>query len=90
MIPDSIPSHLLDWLLSGDVAIQYQARRDLLSEERPDLRARLHDRLRDHIAARPILTWRRPARPVAGTGCRRCGSWLILQSGDALVKSSGG
>ena len=32
---------VLDWLLAGDVSIQYQTRRDLLDEERPDLRARI-------------------------------------------------
>lgn len=37
----SITNDLLDWLLAGDVAIQHQARRDLLGAERPDLRARI-------------------------------------------------
>ncbi len=32
---------VIDWLLEGDVAIQYATRRDLLDEERPDLRARI-------------------------------------------------
>jgi hypothetical protein len=32
---------LIDWLLEGDVAIQYQVYRDLLGEERPDLQARI-------------------------------------------------
>ena len=32
---------VLDWLLSGDVSIQFQVHRDLLGEERPDLRARI-------------------------------------------------
>jgi hypothetical protein len=41
MTPLSIPNDLIDWLLAGDVAIQYQVRRDLLDEERPDLRARI-------------------------------------------------
>ena len=41
MTPVSIPNDLIDWLLAGDVAIQYQVRRDLLDEERPDLRARI-------------------------------------------------
>lgn len=41
MKPDPIPLHLLDWLLAGDVAIQYQVYRDLLHQERPDLRARI-------------------------------------------------
>ncbi|MFO7678546.1 MAG: hypothetical protein R6X34_00700 [Chloroflexota bacterium] len=36
-----IANDLLNWLLTGDVAIQYQAYRDLLDEERPDLRARI-------------------------------------------------
>ena len=30
-----------DWLLQGDVAIQYQTHRDLLGADRPDLRARI-------------------------------------------------
>lgn len=36
-----IPDHLFRWLLAGDVAIQYQVHRDLLKEDRPDLRARI-------------------------------------------------
>ncbi len=33
--------NLIDWLLDGDVAIQYQTYRDLLDEERPDLQRRI-------------------------------------------------
>ncbi len=33
--------HLIDWLLHGDVAIQYQVHRDLLSDNRQDLRNRI-------------------------------------------------
>lgn len=40
-MPDPITNDLLNWLLAGDVAIQYQVYRDLLDEERPDLRARI-------------------------------------------------
>ena len=32
---------VIGWLLAGDVSIQYQVHRDLLGEERPDLRARV-------------------------------------------------
>ena len=32
---------IVEWLLEGDVSIQYQVHRDLLSQERPDLRARI-------------------------------------------------
>jgi hypothetical protein len=32
---------VIDWLLAGDVAIQYQVHRDLLATERPDLRQRI-------------------------------------------------
>jgi hypothetical protein len=32
---------LIDWLLEGDVSIQYQVQRDLLGNERPDLRERI-------------------------------------------------
>lgn len=32
---------VIDWLLAGDVSIQYQTWRDLLHEERPDLQARI-------------------------------------------------
>ncbi len=32
---------LILWLLAGDVSIQYQTRRDLLDEHRPELRARI-------------------------------------------------
>ncbi|MGD8632665.1 MAG: hypothetical protein PVF85_03785 [Anaerolineales bacterium] len=38
-----IDSGILDWLLQGDVSIQYQAYRDLLGEERPDLQARISE-----------------------------------------------
>ena len=41
MMPDPITNDLQNWLLAGDVAIQYQVYRDLLDEERPDLRARI-------------------------------------------------
>ncbi len=34
-------SAVLDWLLAGDVSIQYQAHRDLLDDDRPDLQARI-------------------------------------------------
>jgi hypothetical protein len=34
-------NELIDWLLEGDVSIQYQAYRDLLAEERSDLRDRI-------------------------------------------------
>ena len=40
-MPDPITNDLLNWLLAGDVAIQYQVYRDLLDEERPDLRTRI-------------------------------------------------
>lgn len=32
---------IIDWLLAGDPAIQYQTYRDLLDEERPEIRARI-------------------------------------------------
>ncbi|MFQ5941942.1 MAG: hypothetical protein ACE5JF_00135 [Anaerolineales bacterium] len=32
---------IIDWLLEGDVSIQYQAWRDLLDQERPDLRGQI-------------------------------------------------
>ncbi len=32
---------VIDWLLAGDVAVQYQTHRDLLGKESPDLRARI-------------------------------------------------
>ena len=35
------PLHIIDWLLKGDVAIQYQVYRDLLDERRPDLQKRI-------------------------------------------------
>ena len=34
-------NHLLSWLLDGDVSIQYQVHRDLLGDERVDLRKRI-------------------------------------------------
>jgi hypothetical protein len=34
-------STLIEWLLQGDVAIQYQTHRDLMGQERPDLQARI-------------------------------------------------
>ncbi len=33
--------HLINWLLSGDVSIQYQTRRDLLGEDRQDLQQKI-------------------------------------------------
>jgi len=41
MKPIIIDQKLLDWLLDGDVAIQYQVHRDLLDQPRPDLQARI-------------------------------------------------
>lgn len=35
------PTEIIDWLLEGDVAIQYQTHRDLLGTDRPDLQARI-------------------------------------------------
>lgn len=35
------PDQIIQWLLDGDVSIQYQVCRDLLGEDRPDLRARM-------------------------------------------------
>jgi hypothetical protein len=32
---------IIAWLMSGDVAIQYQVERDLIGQERPDLRSRI-------------------------------------------------
>ena len=34
-------AEIIDWLLEGDPAIQYQTYRDLLGEDRPDIRARI-------------------------------------------------
>lgn len=34
-------SHLIEWLLEGDISIQYQIYRDLLKTERPDLQDRI-------------------------------------------------
>ena len=39
--PAMIPEQLLEWLLAGDVSVQFQVRRDLLGEERPDLQSRI-------------------------------------------------
>ncbi|MEP1097023.1 MAG: prenyltransferase/squalene oxidase repeat-containing protein [Cyclobacteriaceae bacterium] len=36
-----VSDEIIGWLLKGDVSIQYQVYRDLLSEERDDLRARI-------------------------------------------------
>lgn len=41
MTPTEIAHSLIPWLLDGDVALQYQVHRDLLGQERPDLRARI-------------------------------------------------
>ena len=32
---------IIEWLLQGDVSLQYQAHRDLLDNDRPDLQARI-------------------------------------------------
>jgi len=39
--PGVLDKTLIDWLLEGDVSIQYQVQRDLLGSERPDLRERI-------------------------------------------------
>lgn len=36
-----VEAEIIGWLLGGDVAIQYQTHRDLLGQDRPDLRARI-------------------------------------------------
>lgn len=41
MAPGPLADHLINWLLASDVAIQEQVYRDLLDEERLDLRARI-------------------------------------------------
>lgn len=41
MTPTEIAHSLIPWLLDGDVALQYQVHRDLLGQERSDLRARI-------------------------------------------------
>lgn len=41
MLPMERDQPLIDWLLEGDVAIQYQVYRDLLDTPRPDLQARI-------------------------------------------------
>ena len=38
---DTASNHLIAWLLDGDAAIQYQVYRDLLGQQRPDIRARI-------------------------------------------------
>lgn len=47
---------LLDWLLEGDVSIQYQVQRDLLALERPDLR----DRIASEGWGARFLSFRKP------------------------------
>lgn len=39
--PESAPRDVLDWLMQGDPAVAYMTARDLLNEDRPDLRARI-------------------------------------------------
>ena len=41
MLPIDVKSETINWLLDGDVAIQYQVYRDLLNTERPDLKKRI-------------------------------------------------
>ena len=36
-----VDARVMDWLLGGDVAIQYQTQRDLKGSEREDLRGRI-------------------------------------------------
>jgi len=40
-IADEMQDSIIDWLLEGDISIQYQTHRDLLDAERPDLQARI-------------------------------------------------
>lgn len=37
----SIPAHVLEWLLNGDVSIQYNTYKDLLAIDRRDLQNRI-------------------------------------------------
>ena len=37
----TVSDEVVGWLLEGDVAVQYQTRRDLLDDDRPELRARM-------------------------------------------------
>jgi len=60
MTSDPIPDQLVNWLLAGDVAIQYQVYRDLLDEERPDLRARLRARIASEGWGAQFLQARQP------------------------------
>jgi hypothetical protein len=52
----AIDRKILEWLLEGDVSIQYQVRRDLMGEKRPDLR----DRIAREGWGAAILERRRP------------------------------
>ncbi len=38
---ERLDAAVIDWLLAGDVAVEYQTRRDLLGEEDPELQARI-------------------------------------------------
>ena len=38
---ETVTQPILDWLLAGDVSIQYQTHRDLMDTDRPDLRKRI-------------------------------------------------
>ncbi len=40
-LPSGIEDRFLEWLLDGDVSVQYQTHRDLLGVDRPDLRTRI-------------------------------------------------
>jgi len=57
IFPNAIAElQLIDWLLEGDISIQYQVHRDLLGIERPDLR----DRIASEGWGRQFLSFRKP------------------------------
>ena len=59
-----IEETLIAWLLDGDVAVQYQVQRDLLGQERPDLRARFAT---EGWGARFLAAASRPATGAAAS-----------------------
>ena len=60
-VPEGLADETLAWLLSGEVAVQFQTRRDLLGDERPELQRRIASEgdARTILAARTEPGWGR-------------------------------
>lgn len=81
--PGEVDRDVVSWLLAGDAAVQFQVYRDLLDEERPDVRARAAT---EGVAARIL-----DARTHGGWGRGfyepkwTCGHYSLLELRDLAI-----